>query len=63
MIVRSGKIKAVFLLPGVHTYKVSVITDGRKALAGTVIVKGAEAVADRPRVCGTPSFTEVCFEP
>ena len=62
-VVRSGEIKAVFLLPGVHTYEVSVITDGRKALAGTVIVKEAAAAVERPLTCGPVSFREVCFEP
>ena len=62
-VVRSGEIRAVFLLPGVHTYKVFVITDGRTALAGTVIVKEAEATVDRPFICGPVSFNEVCFEP
>ena len=62
-VVRSGEIRAVFLLPGVHTYKVFVITDGREALAGTVIVKEAEAAVDRPFICGPVSFKEVCFQP
>jgi len=62
-VVRSGEIKAVFLLPGVHNYEVSIIRDGRKALAGTVIVKEAEAAVERPLTCGPVSFREVCFEP
>jgi len=62
-VVRSGEIRAVFLLPGVHTYEVFVITDGRKALAGTVVVKEAEAAGDRPPACAPGSFREVCFEP
>jgi hypothetical protein len=47
----------------VHTYEVFVITDGRKALAGTVVVKEAEAAGDRPPTCAPGSFREVCFEP
>ena len=62
-VVRSGEIRAEFLLPGVHTYTVFVITDGREALAGTVIVKEAEAAVDRPFICGPVSFKEVCFQP
>lgn len=62
-VVRSGEIRAVFLLPGVHTYEVLLITDGRRALAGTVIVKEAEAAVDPPRTCGPGSFKEICFEP
>lgn len=62
-VVRSGEIKAVFLLPGVHTYEVSLITDGRKALAGTVIVKEAQAAVERPLTCGPGNFREICFEP
>jgi len=62
-VVRSGEIRAVFVLPGVHTYEVLVITDGRKVLAGTVIVKETEAAVDLPRTCGPGSFKEVCFEP
>ena len=62
-VVRSGEIRGVFLLPGVHTYKVSVITDGRKVLSGTVIVKEANKVLERPLVCGPGSFKEICFEP
>jgi hypothetical protein len=62
-VVRSGEIRAIFLLPGVHTYEVLLITDGRKALAGTVVVKEAEAAVDPPRTCGPDSFKEVCFEP
>ena len=62
-VVRSGEIRAVFLVPGVHSYEVSVITHGQKALAGTVIVKEAEAAVERPPVCGPPSFREICFEP
>lgn len=61
--VRSGEIRVMFLLPGVHTYKVLVITDGRKALAGTVIVKEAEEAVERPLVCGPGSSREICFEP
>ncbi len=62
-VVRSGEIKAVFLLPGVHTYEVSVITDGRKALTGTVIVKDAQAAVERPLRCDPVSVRAVCFEP
>lgn len=62
-VVRSGEIKAVFLLPGVHNYKVSVIRDGRKVLAGTVIVKEAAAAVERLLTCGPGSLREVCFEP
>lgn len=62
-IVRSGEIRAVFLLTGVHTYKVAVITDGRKALTGTVVVKEAAEAVERPIVCGPGSFKEVCFDP
>lgn len=62
-VVRSGEIRAVFLLPGVHTYKVSVITDGRRALAGTVIVREPEKAPERPTVCGPGSSKEICFEP
>ena len=62
-VVRSGEIRAMFLLPGVHTYKVFVITDGREDLAGTVIVKEAEAAVDRPFICAPVSFKEVCFGP
>jgi len=62
-VVRSGEIRAVFLLPGVHTYEVLLIANGRKALAGTVIVKEAEAAVDLPRACGPDSFKEICFEP
>ena len=40
-----------------------MITDGREDLAGTVIVKEAEAAEDRPFICGPFSFKEVCFEP
>jgi hypothetical protein len=47
----------------VHTYEVFVIKDGRKALAGTVVVKEAEAAEDRPPVCAPGSFKDVCFEP
>ena len=62
-VVRSGEILAVFLLPGVHTYKVSVITDGRRALTGTVIVREAAKASPRPAVCGPGSSKEICFEP
>lgn len=62
-VVRFGEIRAVFLLPGVHTYKVSVITDGRKVLAGTVVVKEAAEVVERPLVCDPGSFREICLEP
>ena len=62
-VVRSGEIRAVFLLPGVHTYEVLLITDGRKVLAGTVVVKAAEGAIDVPRTCGPASFKEICFEP
>lgn len=61
-VVRSGEIRAVFLLPGVHTYEV-VITDGRKVLAGTVVVKDAEGAVDLPLRCGSGSFKEICVEP
>ncbi len=62
-VVRAGEIRAVFLLPGVHTYEVLVVTDGRKVLTGTVIVKEAEAMRDRPLTCGPSIYKEVCFEP
>lgn len=62
-VVRSGEIRAIFLLPGVHTYEVLLIGDGRRALAGTVIVKEAEAAVDLPRICDPRSFKEICFEP
>jgi hypothetical protein len=62
-VVRSGEIRAVFLLPGVHTYKVSVITDGQRALSGTVIVREAAKASPRPTVCGPGSSKEICFEP
>lgn len=58
-VVRAGEIRAVFLVSGVHTYEVVVITDGCRALAGAVIVKEAEAAVDLPRVCGPPSFREI----
>ena len=62
-LVRSGEIRATFLLPGLHTYKVFVMTDGRKTLSGTVIVKEPETAVDLPRVCSPGSFKEICFEP
>jgi hypothetical protein len=62
-VVRSGEIRALFLLPGVHTYKVSVIGDGRRVLSGTVVVREAAAPVGRPPVCAPVSFKEVCFEP
>ena len=61
-VVRAGEIRAVFLLPGVHTYKVLVGTEGQKALDGTVIVRETDTGRDVPTVCA-PSFKEVCFEP
>lgn len=61
--VRSGEIRATFLLPGVHTYKVFVMTDGRRTLSGTVIVKEAEVPAGLPLTCAPGSFKEICFEP
>jgi hypothetical protein len=62
-VVRSGEIRAVFLVPGVHTYEVLVISDGRRALTGTVTVKEAQGAVDLPRTCGPGSSTEICFEP
>jgi hypothetical protein len=62
-VVRSGEIRAVFLRPGVHTYKVSVVSDRSRVLAGTIIVTQAAAPVDRPRACAPVSFREACFEP
>jgi plastocyanin len=62
-VVRSGEIRAVFLVPGVHTYEVLIMSDGRRALTGTVTVKEAQGAVDLPRTCGPGSSTEICFEP
>ena len=62
-VVRSGEIRAVFLLPGVHTYEMLVMTDGRKTLAGTVVVKESLGEVAIPPTCAPVSSREVCFEP
>ena len=63
VIVREGKIQAVFLATGEHWYRGTLMDDGRRSFRGVVVVGEARDPVDQLPICSAESSYRVCFAP
>jgi plastocyanin len=63
VVVREGEIQAVFLAPGEHWYRGTLLDDDKQSFRGVVVVGAARGPVDQLPVCSSESSYRVCFAP